>query len=874
MGAIAGARSTSGRPRKSCVRGGGAAAAIGLTLLLALVAPSASGQQLPSAEGPVVVAPRLKVDSGATYPERALREHVAGDVTVVLVLEIDAQGHVARASVVQPHGHGFDEAATDAARKLVFEPATRDGTPVPARIKFRYTFAQPPPRLTGRVARLLSDTPIAGAHVVVRDEAGVEHSATTEADGSWSMLGLPPGHVHIAVTAPNKLAQSSDEELSAGEETHVVLRLEAERAIPAPSADAGAEPIEEVTVRGARPPREVTKRTIGREEMEHSAGTYGDALLSLQNFPGVARPPPFSGALVVRGSAPDDTNIYVDGTNIPLAYHFGGLSSVVPSELLDKIEFSPGNYSAEYGRGMGGVVDVGLRDPKKDGYHAMVEGSVLGLRGLVEGPLGSGWSFVASGQRSWIDLVLTPVLKATGASETALPRWYDYQLELEKDFNRRTSLRLLFFGSDDAFDFVNKTPDSSDPTLGGDFGYHTSFWRLQARLESQPSDRTRMRLTAAYGEDAATISLGSNLLDVTLHPLSGRAEVSERIGRGIVANAGLDLVYEPYDLALQLPPLTRPGVPSGGPGQLPVRSATSGNLFLPGAYADVEVSPGPTTRIVPGLRADYDSATQRWDVAPRINLRQGLTRGFPTTTLKAGIGLYYQPPSPFDTDPHFGQSGLWSNRSIQVDVGVEQEFSRHVDLSVDGFYKSMDRLVVTGEGNSGRGYAYGVEWLLRYKPDEHFFGWVSYTLSRSERRDVPGEPYSLFQFDQTHVLTLIGSYKLGGGWQVGARFRLTSGDLYTPTSTGAYDATTGSSLGVLAVPPYGSRLPLFNQLDLRVERAKTYGHFKVTWFVDLQNAYAANNPLGVTYNYNFTKSATISGLPILPIAGARAEFSP
>jgi TonB family protein len=848
------------------------AIAVVAALGLMLVAPSASAQQFPAAEGPVIGAPRLKSDSGAVYPEQALRDRVSGTVAVDLVLDIDARGRVIREAIAEPRGHGFDEAATSAAQRLVFEPATRDGSPVASRIKFKYVFEPPAPRLIGRVAHQVSDSPIAGARVTVRDASGIEHTTSTDSDGSWSVSGLSPGRVHIRVDARGKLSQSTDEDLAPGEEARVVLRLAAEPATSETGPGSGA--VEEVTVKGERPPREVTKRTIGREEMEHSAGTYGDALLSLQNFPGVARPPPFSGQLVVRGSAPGDTNIYIDGTNIPLAYHFGGLSSVVPTELLEKIEFSPGNYSAEYGRGMGGVVDVGLRDPKTDGYHALAEGSILGLRALVEGPLGDGWSFVASGQRSWIDLVLTPVLKATGASETALPRWYDYQAEIVKRFDSRSSFRLLFFGSDDAFDFVNHTPNSSDPTLGGDFGYHTSFWRLQARFETRPSDRLRARFTAAYGEDAATISLGPNLLDTTLHPVSGRGEISATVARGVVANAGVDLLYEPYDLTLQLPPLTRPGIPSGGPGQLPVRSSTSGHLFLPGAYTDVEVTPGPTTRIVPGLRVDYDSATQRWDIAPRINMRQGLTPAFPRTTLKAGLGVYDQPPSPFDTDPRFGQSGLRSNRSIQADVGVEQEFSRNIDLSVDGFYKWMDRLVVVGEENSGRGYAYGVEWLLRYKPDEHFFGWVSYTLSRSERRDVPGEPYSLFQFDQTHVLTLLGSYKLGGGWEVGARFRLTSGDLYTPTSPGAYDATAGSSLGVSAVPPYGSRLPLFNQLDLRVERARTYGHFKVTWFVDLQNAYFANNPLGVTYNYNYTKSANISGLPILPIAGGRVEFAP
>ncbi len=238
------------------------------------------------------------------------------------------------------------------------------------------------------------------------------------------------------------------------------------------------------------------------------------------------------------------------------------------------------------------------------------------------------------------------------------------------------------------------------------------------------------------------------------------------------------------------------------------------------------------------------------------------------------MGVYDQPPNPLDTDPRLGQEGLRSNRSIQSEFGVDQEFTRQVDLSVDVFYKWMDRLVVSGEGNAGTGFAYGVEWLLRYKPDERFFGWLSYTLSRSERRDVPGEPYTLFQYDQTHVLTLIGSYALGRGWRLGARFRFGSGDLYTPSSTGAFDATVGGQLGVSAFPPYGSRLPLFEQLDLRLDKVWTWQHFKLNWYLDLENAYSANNPLGVVYNYNYTKSDSISGLPILPIVGIRGEFLP
>lgn len=843
----------------------------GFAVGLAFACSVASAQQLPAPEAPLLKPPRLKVDSGAAYPERAIREHFGGSVTVVLVLEVDPEGHVRNASVAEPRGHGFDEAAVAAARGLVFEPATRDGRPVAARIKFNYAFVIPAPRLVGRVARLASDAPIVGARVTVRDATGALYTTITESDGSWGIPGLAPGLLHISATASGRVPRETDETLVAGEETSVVLRLASEASAALAGADGGTEP-EQVTVKGQRPPREVTRRTLGREEIAHSAGTHGDALLSLQNLPGVARPPLFSGALIVRGSAPDDTNIFIDGTNVPLVYHFGGLSSVVPTELLERIDFYPGNYGAPYGRGMGGVVDVGLRDPKKDGYHGLGQLELAGARLLVEGPIAWGWSFLAAGQRSWIDLVVPPLLKATHAPAAALPQYGDYQIELQKNFGARSSFRLLFLGSDDAFKLVDPIANASDPTFGADFSYHTSFWRLQARFDSKLSEQTRLRLLTAYGQDSVTLSLGSLLVDASGHPLSGRAEISERLSAAVVANAGLDLVYEPVDVTLHLPPLTRPGIPSGGPGQLRIDSRSSSTLFQPAVYTDLELVPWRGARIVPGLRADYDSATKQWDFAPRINARQALADRFPRTTIKGGLGLYDQPPSPFDTIPRFGQTGLRSNRSVQSDVGVEQEFTRQLDLSVDVFYKWMDRLVVAGAGNSGRGFAYGVEWLLRYKPDERFFGWVSYTLSRSERSDVPGEPYRLFQYDQTHVLTLIGSYKLGRGWQVGARFRLTSGDLYTPTSTGAYDATVGSQLGVSAFPPNGSRLPLFEQLDLRVDKVWTF-NFRLNWYLDLQNAYDAQNPIGVVYNYNYTKSAPVAGLPIpLPIVGVRGDL--
>lgn len=852
-----------------------------LGIMVALLCASRSGYaQSAPVESPTIVPPHLKLDVGVQYPQEALRDHFIAQVSVDLILEIDATGVVRRASVIEAQGHGFDEAASEAAQRLVFEPATRDGRPVASRIRFRYDFRPPPARLLGRVATRATDHAIAGAVVRVRDAAGNEHRASTAADGTWAVPDLPPGHVHVVVTSEGREAAESDEEITAGEETSIVLRMAPVKiapAFPGAGADAG-EGVQEVDVRGTRPPREVTKRTLEAEEIAKIPGTNGDALKSLQNLPGVGLAPVFSGQIIVRGSAPQDTNIFVDGTNIPIVYHFGGLSSVVPTELLEKIDFYPGNYSAAYGRGMGGIVDVGLRAPRTDGFHGIAQADLIDTRLLVEGPIAAGWSFLVAGRRSWFDVWLGPILSRF-ASVSVAPRYYDYQAMVQKDFDPHSSLRVTLFGSDDNLNLVNAAPGGSTanpnaslPPISGALSYSTSFWRVQARYENKLSSSTTVRMTAAYGEDSIDQSSGASSSLTTLRPLSGRAELSQKLGHLMTANVGFDLVYEPYDLNVQLPPPAQPGIPSGGPGQLPISSLGSGALFLPAAYAELEVAPWSGARIVPGVRFDYDSATKGLDVAPRVTVRQDLVSDFPRTTVKAGAGLFYQPPSVLETAPGYGQSGLVSNRAVHYDVGFEQEFTRQLELSTDVFYKEMTDLVVAGAGNSGDGFAYGVEWLLRYEPDEHFFGWLSYTLSRSERRNLPGQPYYLFQYDQTHILTVLGSYKLDRGWQVGARFRLVSGDPYTPTETGAYDATVGVQQGVAAYPPNGARLPIFEQLDARVDKTWTFSKWKLSAYLDVQNVYNATNPVGQTYNYNFTQSATANGLPILPILGLRAEF--
>ena len=848
-------------------------------LALGLAAPRLARAQpspLPRGEdlSPAITAPVLKKDEGVAYPKAALDEGFRGPAEVRLTLTIDATGVVSRAVVDAPVGHGFDEEAVRAAERLVFEPATRDRKPVPARIRFVYKFVPPPGVLAGRVVTLAGERPVAGATVTVRNAAGAEKVVAAEADGSWRLGGLAPGAYHVTIAGSGLVPHEADEAVQAGEEVKTVDRLAPPKPV-ATSPDAGApEPVEEVEVRGEAPPREVTKFSIDQREMERVPGTNGDALRSLQNLPGVARSPGLGGLLIVRGSAPEDTGYFVDGTPIPIIYHFGGLSSVVPTEMLDKIDFFPGNFSSQYGRAMGGIVDVGLAEPKSDGLHALAEADLIDTRALVQGPvLDTGWTFALAGRRSWFDVWLGPVLKSTGANVSVAPVYYDYQAILERKIDKHQTLRFAFFGSDDRLSILEQSTSSSAPTLAGEIGTHTGFWRAQVLYDNKVSKETELRGVVAVGQDYQELNLGPFFFNLTDTPMTARVEVSEKLGPQLTMNVGLDFIDAPYSASAQFPPAPKAGAPPNGPvaSQPPVATSARASVFEPAIYTEFEATPWKGARIVPGMRLDYtQESNNSWDFAPRVVVRQDVVDD-PRTTIKGGVGLFAQPPQAEETNKVFGMPGLTSNRAMHYDLGAERVITRQIDVSVDAFYKQLDNLVESGLGNTGSGAVYGVETLLRYKPDERFFGWIAYTLSRSVRRDAPGDPLRLFQYDETHVLTILGSYRIGRGWELGMRYRLSSGYMYTPNQYGFYDENVGTNLPLSAYPTFGARLPLFHSLDIRIDKTWAYSWGKLSAYLDVLNVYNQGNVDGVTSNFNYTQSAPVNDLPIIPSVGLRVE---
>lgn len=798
---------------------------------------SAAGERAPSERAPSERAPTENTsgasDSPALEPPKLAQSTPAIDprlgpaprVVVELELDLDRDGRVTDARVIRSGGAELDASALASARGLRFVPATRGGEPVAARIRYESVFEarEPPP----------ADPAAASAHA----EAGVSAAPGGDALESPRAAALVPQPVDA--TAPV-------------EEFGATARVEA-------------------------PPREVTKRTLERAELASLAGTRGDALRGVELMPGVSRPAEGGGLPILRGANPFDSQVFMEGAPVPALYHLGGLTSFVHSRVLERVELYPSNFSVRYGRKMGGVIEAKLRDPRSDGLHGIAELSLLDTSLLVEAPVSDDVSVLVAGRRSNIDAVLEAVASNSDVAITSAPVYWDYQAVAAYKPTERDRLRLIAYGSSDRFELVLKNPAALDPSLRGEFGSESQFHRVQLGYRHRFAGGSEHNTELTYGREQGGGRFGDVArfeYDVDL--VQARSEWALVIAPELRAIVGLDVLgtqfYGRYF-----------GIPApAGEGTLPSPTATQKRIsaeltawsWQTAAYVELGIRPVPRLLVTPGIRADYNHFLARGAIDPRLSARLDVTD---TTVIKAGVGKFTQAPIESEAIDPIGNPNLDLPRAIHVSAGVEQQVTEAFSASAEGFVKWMDRITTTtpdGEApyfvNSQRGRVYGGELLLRVAPVGRFFGFLSYTLMRSERANE-GEPYRLFDRDQTHILGATGVYRLGRGWEVGTSLRYTSGVPYTPVVASRYEATHD-----VYQPRFGrlmsERNPAFARVDVRVQKTWSVASGSVAVYLDVQNVLNAENAEGFSYSYDYRRREAIRGLPVLPIFGIRGEL--
>ena len=631
-------------------------------------------------------------------------------------------------------------------------------------------------------------------------------------------------------------------------------------------------------------PRQATSHGLNRQEVEMLPGFGGDAVKSLQSMPGVARPAITDpGAIIVRGSGNYDTRFTLDGVDIPNLFHFGGVKSTYNSLGLGSIELQPGGFGAEYGGCIGGVVTLEGRGGRRDHWRTVADASFLDASFHTEGPLGENFSLLINGRRSFIGELAELASRSNDDINLAIaPYYWDGVLRLDYDAGGAHRFFLTAFAGQDRMELVFPDESSGSPevseatdTVGIDLVFRRFIFGWDAFL----GDRFHNRLRLALGHDSNSGHFAGEFRfegKGPMHSLRNDLEIS--LGQNLVSHVGADVLFTPYTYTVKL----------NGYAESSLEDKQFSDV---GAYADLawEVRPGLTLK--PGVRYDYYHHLDEGKPSLRAQAFWDYRAG---RRITAAVGSYNQAPRPIgqSTDPIYGNPDLPSTTARHITLGHEWQLAEGLSLKIEGYHNQQDHVPALTDSADlnfladSEARMYGLELMLRKEAGDGFFGWISYSLGRSERRYArdPGDgsdwrpdQWLPYEMDQTHHLQAVGSWDLGRGWSFGSRVQFVSGVPVTPilgytSNRYEFDADTGDYVPVEGA--YNSeRVSPYFRTDLRVDKRVVRGDTVWSFYLDLQNAnyFLYNSPEGYTYNYDYSKREEY-GWIFMPALGARVEF--
>ena len=737
--------------------------------------------------------------------------------------------------------------------------------------------AQSLPTVRGQVIDRATREPVAGAVISVGNEL-----VATDDDGRFT-VALPRGRYTIEVTAP--WLTTAKTPITVAGDLDLVIEVD-------PADETGGERIEIIDIAPTAPGETKIDAKLAR-----AVPGGGDAAKVVQALPAVARPAAGSSEIVVWGAAPRDTRVFVDGVPVPALYHLGGYRAAVGNDLVGDIRLTPAAFGGDRGRAIGGVIDIGLADPASIPEWRLqadvLDASAAGR--LALGPLTTAVALRAS----WLDRAVAIVAEPSELAPNApLPTWSDVQAVTRGKLASDTELTGWVLGADD---HLERTLVSDDPATETTETVAQRSIRAQVTLKRQ-RDAGPQRATLWIGRDTTDYDLSVGLIPAShasrLWVGGLRGDQTTRLAEGVALAMGLDVDLEVAELrrrgSLTIP--AREGDPrifGQPPGDdVSADSWHSTTLDVAG-HAAIDLKYGRVSATLGGRfdawMLDADRLTPRVGETPGIGTQQILYTPDPRGSvqlrvtdeaiIRADGGRYHQARAANDTSAVFGTPTLGLEQAWHVTLGAQW---RRAPFAIEtaAYARWLDELVARDLAvtpplamtltQGGIGRVVGVQITARAVGWHGLAGWLSYSLSRSTRKDAADQTERLFDHDQTHGLIAVAGWE-SGAWTIGGRIRISSGEPRTGVLGSFFDSRSGRFQPIRG-PHNGERLPTFFAADARAERRfPIRGSVRGAVYLEVQNLTSRSNAEEIIYSADFAMKSYLTGLPLLAIAGIRIE---
>jgi hypothetical protein len=767
------------------------------------------------------------------------------------------------------------------------------------------TLGQGQGTLSGSVTDKNLLSAISGATVVLD---GTTLRAIADTAGKFRITGIPPKTYTLKISAVGySTLYLYNLVLTSGYEPNLSIQLEPQIQF-----------LEEVQVKNRKTavaasletPLSVQKLTA--EEIRSNPGGNFDISRVIQALPGVGGTSGSVGGyrndIIIRGGAPSENVYYLDGIEIPTINHFatqgsgGGPTGVLNVSFIEEVKLSTSSFDARFDNALSSVFQFKQRNSNPNRLQGNVRLSATELATTLEGPLTNKTTFLASARRSYLQLLFKAI------DLPIRPNYWDFQTKITHRVNKKLTLTFLGLGAIDDFSFGEPREATPEKLYVLDATPSINQWNYTTGVS------LRKQIVRGYWN----LALSRNMLDNNIEKFDGNQlgnETKRRTGifsKEIENKLRLDVnrSFQNYKIAYGM---VMQYVKSNNNAFQRIRQEfrdQNGNLIQPAVtvkYASainfwrtggfVQISRRALANrlsLSSGLRTDLNSFTKKGNnplktLSGRINASYTVTDRW---TLNASVGNYFK-ISPYTILSHTDNSGKFTNQdadytqSLHYVAGVEYLPAPTTRLTIEGFYKKYSQVPISvrdgislanlgGDfsvlGNedvvtTGKGNAAGIELFFQQKLTKRFFTTLSYTLFYSQYSGVDSKLIAS-AWDNRHLISFLGGYKLKRNWEIGLKFRFQGGAPFTPFDLSASQLNYLSlGTGLLDYTRLNSqRLAAFHASDLRIDKKWNFIQFTLNLFLDVTNWYVAKSPAfpQFTFQRNQTNTAflTRDGQPI------------